>query len=74
MEGKEGKTVQSLPWLVVAFSFCVNFHYTWFIFRVEKYRPKSLEDLISHKEIISTSEHTTSHSVYLASVDDADSA
>ena len=26
-----------------------------FVFRVEKYRPKTLDDLISHKDIISTS-------------------
>lgn len=29
--------------------------FTFFLTRIEKYRPKTLDDLVSHKDIISTS-------------------
>ena len=36
---------------------CVQYNFTLLCFthRVEKYRPKSLDDLISHKDILTTS-------------------
>lgn len=33
-------------------------------FRVEKYRPQTLDDLISHKDILSTSEYMWSKQIY----------
>ena len=65
MEGKDGGSpAPNLPWSVavpsVAILICYigDFSFSFFFVdcRVEKYRPKNLEDLISHKEIISTSE------------------
>ena len=73
MEGTESKPSPSLPWWVSsccsqdAPSYCTRVGryfsamYVLFGFRVEKYRPKSLDDLISHKEVISTSECTALH-------------